>query len=105
MTEGDAAIEETGDGAARLTAGDTAGKVTFRAVCGDLTAEQNVYVLKSVGQLQIMQGGTAVSTLNVLPGDEVTLSAAGVYKGEAVALDNRGLTWSVSGDIGMIDEN
>ena len=105
VTEGDAAIEETGDGAARLTAGDTAGKVTFRAVCGDLTAEQNVYVLKSVGQLQIMQGGTAVSTLNVLPGDEVTLSAAGVYKGEAVALDNRGLTWSVSGDIGMIDEN
>lgn len=105
VTEGDAEIEADGDSTALLTAGDEAGKVTFRAICGDLAAEQNVYILKSVSQLQIMRDGAAVSTLNVLPGDEVTLSAAGVYKGEAVALDNRGLTWSVSGDIGMIDED
>ncbi len=105
VSEGDAEIADTGDDTALLTAGDTAGKVTFRAICGDLAAEQNVYVLKSVSQLQIMRDGTALATLNVLPGDEVTLAAAGVYKGEAVALDNRGLTWSVSGDIGMIDED
>lgn len=103
ILSGDAEIEDDGPDTAILTAGEEAGQVIVRAECGHITAEQNLYVLRSVGQLQIMQEGTAIGTLNVLPGAEVQLTAAGVYKGEAVALDNAGLEWSLSGDIGKID--
>lgn len=96
--------EEGAVNAAYLTAGDDAGLIRVSASSGRLAAYQNIYVLSSVSNLAITSGGEALSTLNVTAGDQLSLAVSGVYKNQAVAVDNGGIKWSVSGDIGSIDD-
>lgn len=97
--------EEGAVNAAYITAGDGAGVLRVSAEAGNLVAYQNLYVLSSVSSLAISRDGETLSTLNVVAGDTVELAVSGVYKNQAVAIDNGGIKWSVSGDIGSIDEN
>ncbi|MBQ3180607.1 MAG: S-layer homology domain-containing protein [Firmicutes bacterium] len=84
-------------------AGDEGGTAVITAKAGQIAARQNIYVLKSVSNLQVLRGGRAVSELQIVPGDKIQLDAAGLYKGETVALDNAAVEWQLVGDIGNID--
>jgi hypothetical protein len=88
-----------------FVAGYSVGTAVIRARSGDLVADQYVYILSSVGTLQVTRDGKSLSSLTVTPGDVVNLSVSGVYKGEAVALDSSNVSWSVTGDIGTIDND
>jgi exopolysaccharide biosynthesis protein len=89
----------------KFVAGGSTGTAVLRARCGDLVADQYVYILSSVGTLQVTRDGKTVSGLTVTPGDVIDLAVSGVYKGEAVALDASNVSWSVTGDIGTIDND
>lgn len=87
----------------RFIAGDETGTAVVTATDGRISGSQNIYVLKSVSSLQVMRDGKAVTELPVIAGDKIQLDAAGLYKGETVALDNAVVEWKVVGDIGNID--
>lgn len=97
-------ITESDGNTAYIKAGDTTGEMQVWAASGNVQGGQKLYVLSSVSSLAIQQNGTALSTLNVMSGDKVSLSISGVYKGQTVIVDNGGIKWSVSGDIGTIDD-
>ena len=92
---------EVADG--RFIAGDRPGKAVITARAAGVSGSQNIYVLRSVDGLRVMRGGKVLSELSVVPGDKIQLDAAGLYKGEPVALDNAAVEWELVGDIGNID--
>lgn len=97
--------EEINPNKAYIKVGDTTGEMEVSVHSGSLSGGQKLYVLSSVSGLAIQRDGQTLSTLNVLSGDKVSLDVSGVYKGQSVIVDNGGIKWSVSGDIGTIDED
>lgn len=98
-------ITESDGNVASVKVGDTTGEMVISVNSGDVQGGQKLYVLSSVSGLAIERDGEVLSTLNVTAGDNVSLGISGVYKGQTVAVDNGGITWSVSGDVGTIDED
>lgn len=103
VAAGDGELVDDDNNTASVQAGSQPGLLRLAVTSGGLSAYQNLYVLTSVSSLAIQRDGTTLSTLNVTAGDTVELSASGVYKGQNVAMDSQGITWSVTGDIGTID--
>lgn len=105
VSGGDGEIYDEQDNTAVFRAGDTPGLVRVAVESDGLTAYQNIYVLSSVSSLAIQQDGKTLATLNAVAGDKLNLSVGGVYKNQNVAMDSMGVKWSVSGDIGTVDED
>ena len=87
-------------------AGDTKGGVTITAKSGSATGSQHIYIISAVDGLSITKDGssTALSSLSVQGGSSTTLAVKGTYKGNAVAVGNTSVQWSVSGNIGTVKD-
>jgi len=85
------------------TAGPNAGDdtITLTSSTG-LQGTAQVHVVSGLSNLTVTRGNSAVSALNLEPGESVQLSAAGTYWGRTAMRDLNSLTWSIEGDVGTI---
>lgn len=94
-----------------FVAGSATGTALVEAEAAGIWGSQYLHIISAVSDLGVWRVnedgalGEQVSQLTVLPGDEVDLSVSGVYKGEPVAMNNQGVSWALSGDIGSIDKS
>ena len=81
--------------------------VTVKAQSGSLNSMVRYTILDSVTSVSVKRQGTEASfSKATLAGGSVTeLTATASYHGLSVAAQDNCFTWSVSGDIGTIDEN
>lgn len=87
------------------TAGQSAGTDTITITSGTgLQGTAQVHVVSGLSNLTVTRSGsgTALSALNLEPGDSVQLAATGTYWGRTAMRDLNSLTWSVEGDVGTI---
>lgn len=91
------------------TAGNRAGTDTIRIRTedGDLEGTGQIHVVNSLTSLTVTQKGSsqALTSLTVDPGEQIQLSVSGSYWGRTALRDWEGVTCTVNGDIGSVDEN
>lgn len=99
-------IAPDGQGGAVFTAGEQAGAFTVGAVSSaGISGSASVRVVSSLSKLDITRRdtGMAVSSMDMLPGDEVELDAQGLWYNLDAALTDEDVTWSVTGGVGTVD--
>lgn len=87
------------------TAGRNPGTATIRAEAGDAEGETSLLLVPDLNTISITKNGSAVSSISVKPEESVDLSASGSYHGRGVACSDELFTWTVSGNVGTIDED
>lgn len=89
-------------GTATYTAGTTAGDYT---VSVGQNASMSVRVVDQLTRLTVSRKGssTSVTSLNLKPGDQVDLTAAGAWWNLPVAMDRDSITWTADPAVGEID--
>lgn len=89
-------------GSATYTAGTTAGTYTVSA---GQNSSMSVRVVDQLTGLTVSRKGssTSVASLNLKPGDQVDLTAAGAWWNLPVAMSRDSITWSADPAIGTID--
>ena len=95
------------DGA--YTAGTKAGTDTLTLDSQSLGVEgtAQIHVVDGLTSLTVSREGSsdALTSLTVKPGETVQLSVTGSYWGRTALRDWSGVTWTVTGDVGTVDEN
>ena len=90
------------------TAGDRAGTDTFTLRSRDLDARgtAQIHVVTELTELAVTKAGEsgALTSLSVKPGEQVALAATGQFWSRTAMRDVDGVTWSVQGDVGSVDE-
>lgn len=91
------------------TAGSQSGTDTLKLQSQSLDVEgtAQIHVVNSLTSLTISKQGSssALTSLTVKPGETVQLSVTGSYWGRTALRDWSGVTWTVTGDVGTVDEN
>ena len=64
-----------------------------------------VHAIRTPDTLTLKKGTASLTALTVAPGSKTTLTAGAVWNHLTLAADAKAFTWSVSGDIGTVDEN
>ncbi len=66
-----------------------------------------IHVVDTLTCLTISREGStaALTSLSVKPGESVQLTVTGSYWGRTALRDWDGVTWTVEGDVGTVDEN
>lgn len=105
--EGDYTLETSG-GEVR---GDTVitplagGDITVTASSGRNEGEAVIHVIDNPSSVAIRNsGGTAIQTLTAAPGSTTQLSVSASYHAISLHAQPEAFTWSVTGDIGTVDE-
>lgn len=80
------------------------GSVTVRASAGGESAEIEIEVVTRPDSISVQQDGKAVSAINLTSGESVELSASAMYQHLPLPGNNKGFSWSVSGDVGTIED-
>lgn len=91
-----------------FVAGPAVGTALVQAEAAGASGSQYLHIISAVSDMAVWRDGDRseqVTQLTVLPGDEVDLAVSGVYKGEPVAMVDEGVSWSLAGDIGAIDDS
>ena len=90
------------------------GTLTTLASGGDVTVMASergsrgstvVHAIRTPDTLTLKKGTASLTALTVAPGSKTTLTAGAVWNHLTLAADAKAFTWSVSGDIGTVDEN
>lgn len=90
------------------------GTLTTPACGGDVTVMASgrgsrgstvVHAIRTPDTLTLKKGTASLTALTVAPGSKTTLTAGAVWNHLTLAADAKAFTWSVSGDIGTVDEN
>ena len=96
----------TGDGF--YLAGDRPGTDTIRLSSRreDVEGEGQIHVVDALTEFTVSKAGSTspLTALQVEPGEQVQLSVSGSYWGRAALRDFTGVTWTVEGDVGTVDE-
>jgi len=87
------------------TAGSKAGIGTISARSGKATGSVRVNIVANPDSITAYVDGKAKTTLSAGLDKSYQLSASAFYKGETLRSDAACYTWTVTGDIGTIDEN
>ena len=88
-----------------LTTPASGGDVTVTASGRGSRGSTVVHAIRTPDTLTLKNGTASLTTLTVTPGSKTTLTAGAVWNHLTLAADARAFTWSVSGDIGTVDEN
>lgn len=82
------------------------GTVTVTASCNGKSGTTTVYAVSDPDNIAIRDSSSnLITTLSVAPGSTTQLTASAVYQHLSLKADTDAFTWSVTGDIGTIDEN
>lgn len=89
------------------TAGEQTGTVTITGTSADgaVTGSHNFCVTKDVGKLELLSGDSAISSTSLRGGQTIDIDAKLYHQNMQMASKDALLTWTVSGDIGTVDEN
>ena len=79
------------------------GDITVTATAGGRSGTAVVHAIPTPDSISISSASGKISSLSVIPGETVALSASAIYNHLALASDAGAFTWTVSGDIGTID--
>lgn len=82
-----------------------AATVTLSADIDGVTGQTQICVTDDVNSITLKRGDSTVSSLALDPGDVVELDAWLYHLGMRMASADQLLEWSVSGDIGVVDQN
>lgn len=88
-----------------LTTPASGGDVTVMASGRGSRGSTVVHAIRTPDTLTLKKGTASLTTLTVTPGSKTTLTAGAVWNHLTLAADAKAFTWSVSGDIGTVDEN
>ena len=89
-------------------AGDRPGTDTIRLSSRreDVEGEGQIHVVDALTEFTVSKAGSTspLTALQVEPGEQVQLAVSGSYWGRAALRDFTGVTWTVEGDVGTVDE-
>ena len=88
-----------------LTTPASGGDVTVTASERGSRGSTVVHAIRTPDTLTLKKGTASLTALTVAPGSKTTLTAGAVWNHLTLAADAKAFTWSVSGDIGTVDEN
>ena len=88
-----------------LTTPASGGDVTVMASGRGSMGSTVVHAIRTPDTLTLKKGTASLTALTVAPGSKTTLTAGAVWNHLTLAADAKAFTWSVSGDIGTVDEN
>ena len=88
-----------------LTTPASGGDVTVMASERGSRGSTVVHAIRTPDTLTLKKGPASLTALTVAPGSITTLTAGAVWNHLTLAADAKAFTWSVSGDIGTVDEN
>ena len=88
-----------------LTTPASGGDVTVTASGRGSRGSTVVHAIRTPDTLTLKKGTASLTALTVAPGSNTTLTAGAVWNHLTLAADAKAFTWSVSGDIGTVDEN
>ena len=98
------AITEQG-GSQLLVTPASGGDITVTASGRGAKGSTVVHAIHTPDTLTLKKGTASLTALTVAPGSKTTLTAGAVWNHLTLAADAKAFTWSVSGDIGTVDEN
>lgn len=81
-----------------------AGDITVKASSGSKSGQTTIHVVDTPDAITMKNGTASLSSLTVTPGAKLSLSGEAVWNHLPVKADPEAFTWSLSGNIGMIDE-
>jgi len=81
------------------------GDITVTASFAAWRDSITIHAVTTPDSIRILRGGAAVSSLTLSPAESVTLSPAAIFRHKTLPADDSLFTWSVSGDIGTIDDS
>ena len=87
------------------TAPETGGNVTITAQSGSAEGYLTLTVVDQPDSIGVYQDSSQVTSLTVDPGEQIDLTAQAVYRRLTIPGSDNAFTWSISRDIGTIDEN
>ena len=88
-----------------LTTPASGGDVTVMASGRGSRGSTVVHAIRTPDTLTLKKGTASLTALTVAPGSKTTLTAGAVWNHLTLAADAKAFTWSVSGNIGTVDEN
>ena len=88
-----------------LTTPASGGDVTVMASERGSRGSTVVHAIRTPDTLTLKKGTASLTALTVAPGSKTTLTAGAVWNHLTLAADAKAFTWSVSGNIGTVDEN
>ena len=88
-----------------LTTPASGGDVTVMASGRGSMGSTVVHAIRTPDTLTLKKGTASLTALTVAPGSKTTLTAGAVWNHLTLAADAKAFTWSVSGNIGTVDEN
>jgi uncharacterized protein YigE (DUF2233 family) len=89
-----------------LTTPASGGEITVTAEGGGKRGTTTVYAVTDPDAITVRSSsGTVLTSLNVAPGASAALVASAVYRHLSLKADPEAFTWTVSGDVGTIDQS
>ena len=88
-----------------LTTPASGGDVTVMASGRGSMGSTVVHAIRTPDTLTLKKGTASLTALTVAPGSKTTLTAGAVWNHLTLGADAKAFTWSVSGNIGTVDEN
>lgn len=97
-------IAEQEDGRYLLTTPASGGDITVTASGRGAKGSTVVHAIRNPDNLTLKNGTSNLTTLTVTPGSKTTLTAGAVWNHLTLGADAKAFTWSVSGNVGTIDD-
>ena len=98
-------IAEQEDGRYLLTTPASGGDITVTASGRGAKGSTVVHAIRNPDNLTLKNGASNLTELTVTPGSKTALTAGAVWNHLPLTATNEAFTWSVSGDIGTVDEH
>ena len=98
-------VAEQEDGRYLLTTPASGGDITVTASGRGAKGSTVVHAIRNPDTLTLKNGASNLTELTVTPGSKTALTAGAVWNHLPLTATNEAFTWSVSGDIGTVDEH
>ena len=88
-----------------LTTPTGGGDITVTASGRGASGSTVVHAISTPDSITLKNGTSNLTTLTVTPGSKTTLTAGAIWNHLTLGADAKAFTWSVSGDVGTVDEH
>lgn len=88
-----------------LTTPASGGDITVTASGRGASGSTVVHAISTPDSITLKNGTSNLTSLTVTPGSKTTLTAGAIWNHLTLGADAKAFTWSVSGDVGTVDEN
>ena len=88
-----------------LTTPSGGGDITVTASGRGASGSTVVHAISTPDSITLKNGTSNLTTLTVTPGSKTTLTAGAIWNHLTLGADAKAFTWSVSGNVGTVDEN